>query len=120
MDDLKPFTEAELVQMIARLEAKVDLLLRASRRARPAAEAVSLTRAAAVLGVSRGRTLPGLISSGALKTVSIAGKVRVPKVELERLVAEGVPEVRETPVLPRARRSSARGDADAIRALKVV
>lgn len=50
---------------------------------------LSLARAAALLGVSRNRTIHDLIDSGALRVVVVAGRIRVPREEVERLAREG-------------------------------
>lgn len=50
---------------------------------------LSLARAASLLGVSRNRTLHDLIDSGALRVVVVAGRVRVPLEEVERVAREG-------------------------------
>lgn len=54
-------------------------------------EALSLREAAAILGVSRGRTLRQLIACGSIRTVTIGGAVRIARREIDRVLCEGAP-----------------------------
>ncbi len=90
-----------------RLERKLDALSR--RRDR---RLLSKRAAARLLGIDRGTTLERLIRDGHLRLVM----GRVPDTEIERLLAQGLPDVKQ-----RARRHPApsRDEAAAIRDLKV-
>lgn len=76
----------ELLATIRRLEAKVDALA----RARPK-RLLSKRAAARLLGVDRGTTLEQLIRDGHVHLV--AGKI--PDTEIDRLLAEGMPEPKQ-------------------------
>lgn len=100
-------TVDELVEMMARLERKLDAALRAPPKL------LSKRAAAKMLGVDRGTTLERWIHSGALRVV----EGRIPLPDVERLVADG------PPAPPTRRRSSPKparsDDASAIRDLEV-
>jgi len=53
-------------------------------------ELLSLRQAAKVLRVDRGTTLPGLIASGALRAVTVLGKARIPRDEIDRVKRDGL------------------------------
>src|ERR1700687_2249859 len=58
--------------------------VRRRRPAKPEARLLSKRAAARRLGVDRGTTLQTLIDRGELRTVSVAGRVRIPASEIER------------------------------------
>lgn len=100
----------EILAAVLRLEAKVDALT----RARPK-RLLSKRAAARLLGVDRGTTLEGLIRDGHLRM--LMGKI--PDTEIDRLLAEGIPESK-----PRARRAPApvnspAAEARAVRLMKI-
>ena len=101
---------AEVLAALRRLEAKVDELA----RARPK-RLLSKRAAAQLLGVDRGTTLEQLIHDGHVHLV--AGKI--PDTEIDRLLAEGLPEpkqrARRGPPAPRSPAEEAR----AVRAMKI-
>jgi hypothetical protein len=51
---------------------------------------LSLREAARLLGVDRGKTLPDMISAGAIRAVPFRGGRKVPVSEIERVCAEGL------------------------------
>jgi hypothetical protein len=108
-------TPAELK---AALASELAPLLR--RLGRSERRLLSKREAAKRLGIDRGTTLPDLIRSGQIKTVILAGRVKVPASEIERIEAGGdsprpsAPGRR--PAAP-ARRSTNPGQA--IRAIKI-
>lgn len=57
----------------------------------PPQRLLSKRHAATLLGVSRGRTLDRLIAEGAIRTVTIGTRTRIPVAELDRLLVEGAP-----------------------------
>ena len=63
------------------------------RQRKTGAELLSKKEVARRLGVDRATTLEGLIASGNIKTVLFNGRVRVPVVEVERILSEGIPAV---------------------------
>ena len=69
---------------------------------------LTMRETAKVLGVGRCTTLPELIRSGKLRTVSIAGHIRVPLDEIERVMREGT----EAAPAARVRRSRAQSSGD--------
>jgi len=81
----------------------------------PAPLLLSKRAAAALLGVGRGGTLEQLIRDGHLRTVVIAGRVRIAREEVERIAREGT----GRPASPRPARTPrpAVSAGDAIRAL---
>ena len=50
---------------------------------------LSKRKAARLLGVGRGNTLEQLIREGHIRTVIVAGRVRIPREEVERVAREG-------------------------------
>ena len=82
-------SETDLQTALERIEATLAKLVR--ERTRPPSEAVSIRQAASLLGIDRCRTLPALIAAGTIRTVEIAGHVRVPRSEIERVLREGAP-----------------------------
>jgi excisionase family DNA binding protein len=50
---------------------------------------LSLNEAARLLGISRNTTLHDLIESGKIRAVVVAGRLRVPREEVERVAREG-------------------------------
>jgi excisionase family DNA binding protein len=106
-EELRNAVAAEIAPLLRRLG-------RAERRL------LSKREAARRLGIDRGTTLQDLIRSGEIRTVVLAGRVKIPASEIERLEAGGnnprsLPAARER--APRARRSTSPGQA--IRALKI-
>jgi hypothetical protein len=68
---------------------------------RPSPVLLSFRQAAKALGVDRAKTLPGLVKSGAVRTVKgAAGRLKIPQAEIDRVAVEGFGE----DVLPRRRR----------------
>ena len=88
----------EIVEALRRLEAKVDRLA----RHREPRMLLSKRTAAQLLGVDRGTTFESLIRNGHLHLITVGGQARIARVELERLLEEGVPAT--APAAPRARR----------------
>lgn len=86
-------------------------------RERPAKLLLSLREAAALLGIGRCNTLPRLIAEGRIRTVSIAGRVRVPLDEVQRIAREGT----DPHPVKRQRVTRRTGDreADQLAALKI-
>lgn len=97
----------DLAAAVRRLEAKLDSLTRRRER-----RLLSKREAARLLGIDRGTTLERLIRDGHLRLVM----GRVPDTEIERLLADGIPEPKA-----RGRRQAkpATDEAAAIRDLKV-
>lgn len=52
---------------------------------------LSKKAAARLLGVDRATTLEEWISTGRIKVVDLDGRVRIPRVEVERVISEGIP-----------------------------
>lgn len=73
--------------MLVTIAAKLDAI--AERQ--PPQRLLSKREAAALLGVSRGRTLDRLIAEGAIRTVTVGTRGRIPVAELDRLLVEGAP-----------------------------
>ena len=100
------------------MAAELGPLLR--RLGRSERRLLSKREAARRLGIDRGTTLQDLIRSGQVRTVILAGRVKIPAGEIERIEA-GVDDPRPLPAArerePRARRSTSPGQA--IRALKI-
>ncbi len=97
----------DLLAAVARLEAKLDALTRRRER-----RLLSKRAAARLLGIDRGTTLERLVRDGHLRLVM--GKV--PDTEIERLLADGIP---ETKGRSRRQPAPARDEVAAIRDLKV-
>ena len=74
-------------ESLARIEAMLTKLVRS--RSRPPAAAVSLRKAAAMLGVDRCTTLPEMIAAGSIRTVKIGGHTRISMREIDRVLEEG-------------------------------
>jgi hypothetical protein len=106
----------DLLAAVLRIERKVDAL--SHRRGGPPAELLSMRAAAKLLGVDRGVTLPALLKTQRVRTVMVAGRPRVPRAALERVLLEGAPT--STPA-PRARhtRPALASEPSALRALKL-
>jgi excisionase family DNA binding protein len=66
---------------------------------------LSKKAAARLLGVDRATTLEAWIATGRIKAVDLAGRVRIPRTEVERVINEGLPES-TGPQRPKTRRSS--------------
>ncbi len=100
-------TIEDLAAAMERLERKLDALSR-----RRDCRLLSKRAAARLLGIDRGTTLERLIRDGHLRLVM----GRVPDTEIERLLANGLPDAKQ-----RARHHSApsHDEAAAIRELKV-
>ncbi len=77
---------ADVVRRLDALQAEVRELRPRRPNPRPL---LSLREAARRLGVSRNSTLAGLIHDRRIKTVRVAGRIKVPAVEVERLIREG-------------------------------
>jgi excisionase family DNA binding protein len=60
------------------------------RQQRKAAGLLSKREAARLLGVDRATTLEDWLSTGRIKAVDLAGRVRIPRAEVERVINEGV------------------------------
>lgn len=58
----------------------------------PLPELLSMRKAARLLGVSAGRTLKPLIDCGAIRTVRVGNRDRIPRSEIERIAREGATE----------------------------
>lgn len=58
----------------------------------PPQRLLSKRQGAALLGVSRGRTLDRLIRTGAIRAVQVGSRVRIPMAEIERITVEGAPD----------------------------
>lgn len=79
-----------LAELLAEVRRQTGLLERAHReREREPRALLSKREAARLLGVSRGRTLDALLSSGQVRAVHIGRRLRVPLAEIERFQAEG-------------------------------
>jgi hypothetical protein len=100
-------TLEDVVAAVARLERKLDALAR--RRDR---RLFSKRAAARLLGIDRGTTLERLIRDGHLRLVM----GRVPDTEIERVLAEGIPEQKAS---GKRQPKPARDEAAAIRDLEV-
>lgn len=68
------------------------------------AELLSKKSAARLLGVDRATTLEEWIATGRIKVVDLAGRVRIPRAEVERVINEGLPES-TGPQRPKTQRS---------------
>lgn len=79
----------------------------------------SMREAARLLGIGRCNTLPDLIRAGKVKTVLIAGRVRIPRAEVERIANEGTD---PQPEPPKKRRPVARGEraAESVLAMEII
>jgi excisionase family DNA binding protein len=77
-------TSAQIETLIAQLQGMVN---KSNERL------VSKAEAARRLGVSRTATLGSLIASGAIKSVVIGRRVKIPVSELDRLCRDGVREL---------------------------
>jgi excisionase family DNA binding protein len=88
---------SELEQLI---ERAVERAVGRAPRGGAAKELLSKRAAAKLLGVDRGTTLEQMIADGRLRTVDVGGRPRVPRAELERVLAAGLPRAE-----PRARRA---------------
>jgi len=64
-----------------------------------------------MLGIGRCGTLEDLIREGKVRTVSLAGRVRIPLAEVERLAQEGSEPVPRPRAAPRAERRTTRRPA---------
>jgi len=112
---LCPVTMEELRRAIA-----LDLAPLLRRLGRSERRLLSKREAARRLGIDRGTTLQDLIRSGQIRTVVLAGRVKIPVSEIERIEAGGdTPRtVQETQArAPRVPRQTKPGAA--IRALKI-
>ena len=105
--DVQVLAEAVADVVMARLEARLTGLASARQSRVGDIRLLSLRAAARLLGVSRCRTLPNLIAERKLKTVTIAGRVKVPRSEIDRIEREGASQVAGS----RRRRLSAPDDA---------
>lgn len=103
-------TLRELLAAVRRLERKVDELA----RVRPK-RLLSKRSAARLLGVDRGTTLEQLIRDGQVHLV--AGKI--PDTEIDRLLAQGIPEPKQRAPRRAAPPRSPAEEAQAIRDLKI-
>lgn len=73
---------------------------------------LSKRQAAKMLGIGRCGTLEDLIREGKLRTVSLAGRIRIPLAEVHRLAQDGtepVPRTKSAPKPPRKPTSRAGG-----------
>jgi hypothetical protein len=101
-------TVEELSATLERVERKLDALL--SRERRSQAAAVGKREAARLLGVDRSTTLEALIRDGVVKTVTVAGRLRITRDEIARVLSVGVP----SPSLPHRERRSRMKAAEVI------
>jgi hypothetical protein len=84
------------------------------RVARPVRREMLSKRAAAkMLGVDRGEGLSSLVADGHLREVPFRGGTRIPREDVERVIANGAPSPGAAP----KRRPGAAGGAAALRAL---
>jgi|SRR5712664_292710 len=90
---MQVLAEAVADIVMARLEARLNALATARQPRGGDTRLLSLRGAARRLGVSRGRTLPDLIAERKVKTVTVAGRVKVPMSEIERIEREGASQV---------------------------
>lgn len=82
---------ATLEDVLARLDVLLAEVVALRREARPhkaGQPLLSLREAARRLGISRNSTLVDLISDRRIRTTKIAGRVRIPAAEVERLIHE--------------------------------
>jgi excisionase family DNA binding protein len=91
--------------MLVTISAKLDAI--AERQ--PPQRLLSKRQAAELLGVSRGRTLDRLIAEGAIRTVTVGTRSRIPVAELDRLLVEGAPSA-PVPAVPVQRAAVRRHD----------
>lgn len=81
-------SDTDLAAAIARVEAKLDALLKDKRK--PKRALLSFAQAATVLGVSRNDTLHEMVATGRVRAVKVNGRWKVPTSEVERIQREGV------------------------------
>lgn len=96
----------DLEQVITVMAARVERIAAQV----PAQRLLSKRQAAALLGISRGRTLDRLIQAGVIKAVLVGRRVRIPMAELERVVADGAPAAPPAPRVAPKRREPRRPD----------
>ncbi len=98
-------TPAQLEQLV---ERAVERVLARVPRGGATKELLSKRAAAKLLGVDRATTLETLIRAGRIRTVDVGGGPRIPRAELERVLATGVEVPHEKRRrAPRVRRSEA-------------
>lgn len=90
-----PPTEPQLLSTGAVLgppgyvEALAEAVASRLRRAGPSCRLLTKSAAANLIGVGRTRTLQRLIDTGAIRTVMVGKRARIPLTEIERFQAEG-------------------------------
>lgn len=78
---------SDLEQVITTMAARVERIATQV----PAQRLLSKRQAAALLGISRGRTLDRLIEAGIIRAVLVGKRTRIPMAELERVAVDGAP-----------------------------
>lgn len=78
-----------MARLFALLERVADDVAELKGRAKPSTTLLSFRAAAKLLGVARGTTLQALIDSGQLPVVTVKGRRRIARAEVERLAASG-------------------------------
>ena len=107
-EELKAALTSELAPLLRRLGRSERRLL-------------SMREAARRLGIAPGTTLPALIGSGQIRTVILAGRVKIPVSEIERIEAGGdAPRTAQKKQERVPRVSPQRNPGQAIRAIKIV
>ncbi|WP_242394820.1 helix-turn-helix domain-containing protein [Anaeromyxobacter oryzisoli] len=108
-------------QLEALIERAVERAVGRAPRTGAAKELLSKRAAARMLGVDRGTTLEELVRDGRLRTVDVGGRPRIPRSELERVLAAGVPQAEAKTRRASRTRKATRGtvDPDALRRMKL-
>jgi hypothetical protein len=78
-----------LLEEVRSLRREVAELRRGAGRPGSNADFLTKRAAARLLGVDRCTTLEQLLASGRIHSVLIAGRLRIPRAELQRIAAEG-------------------------------
>lgn len=124
MDDTPPLTEERLHHVVAALREEIRALRRevaalALRWGEHAPALLSMRQAAKRLGIGRTDTLPHLIAQRRIRTVTLAGRTKIPLSEIERIEHEGTGTMAPSTRATRATRSYSEAPyaADEVRAL---
>lgn len=83
--------EAAEIQSLRDTLERVSSQLTALVQRQPSQRLLSKREAARLLGVSRGATLNRLIQEGALRTIVVGKRAKIPMAEIEQLIAKGAP-----------------------------
>jgi len=104
-----------LGETVTALRAELSTLRKATRRCSSVRRLISKREAARQLGIDRATTLQQLIDRGEIRTVKLAGKIRIPVSEIERVSAPSSSKEQGLSLKTQTRSQSASGHA--IRAL---